>query len=153
MNTLFSSNWGVRKMIFFSITSFIWQGWRSGILGRAKSRKSVIIWFMRSDSSTIISGIVVFASNFSILFLSNWALLLMIPKGFLISWETPAVISPMADRCSACRSFSSNCIRSSARRSMNFSPCLTTNRKMKNKIPMIARHEPRILVWRINTFL
>ena len=95
-----------------------------------------MILFRRRASATMISAMAFKVSAGSIFFFSNSAELLMIPSGFLISWETPATISPNVDRCLALANWSLRRIRSKARLSMMPSPRLTTKIKVSSKIPI-----------------
>ena len=56
----------------------------------------------------------------------------MIPKGFLISWETEAIIAPRLAILSDWCSFSTNFLRSSALFSMIVSPRLTIKSRTTN---------------------
>ena len=86
------------------------RSWRMGLasIGLTANRKSTTIIFKRSTSSfrisrylTIFLGLMVFLPRIS--FCMSWMWMLIDPRGFLISWATPAVNVVRAARLSALR--------------------------------------------------
>ena len=126
---------------------------KSGLIGFAKLRKSVMILFNRLDSSTIISGIVLAGSNWAIFFFSNSAELLMIPRGFRISWEMPAVISPREDMCLAWPRASSSSIFSRVRCRLIVLPFFTTKRSAIKRMPITKMMVRKTNIWNRNMVL
>ncbi len=140
----FLSSSGCRNRIFFLRISLRKQSWKFGSWGRAKSRNSVTMLFSLFDSSIMSPVNFAFDLWESGMEPNSSAVLLIIPKGFLISWETPATISPKAAKRSAWFNWFSSSLCSLALSSMILSALWTIKRRAMNIIPIMRIESPNM---------